>query len=125
MAAKYRGFNTIDQYKKFRVVDIELVKRDLINHFNIRKGEKLMNPEFGSIVWSLIFEPLDEETKALLKADVQQVVNYDPRVRADSVVLSEFDYGLLIEVDMTFLPTNESTTLSLKFDRESQTLFGS
>lgn len=104
------------------MTDVELVKRDILNHFSIRKGEKLMNPEFGSIVWSLIFEQLDEATKALLKEDVQKIVNYDPRVRADNVVISEFDHGIQIEVDLTFLPTNESTSMSIKFDRESQTM---
>ena len=49
MATRYRGFSTINQVKKFRLTDIELVKRDLINHFGIKKGQKLMNPEFGSI----------------------------------------------------------------------------
>jgi hypothetical protein len=35
----YRGFNTIGQTKKFRLTDLDLVKRDLLNHFQIRKGE--------------------------------------------------------------------------------------
>jgi phage baseplate assembly protein W len=54
----YRGLSTLGQNKKFRLTDIELVKRDLLNHFQIRKGEKLMNPNFGSIIWNMLFEPL-------------------------------------------------------------------
>ena len=33
------GFNTINQNKKFTLVDFELIKRDLLNAFNIRQGE--------------------------------------------------------------------------------------
>ena len=52
MAITYKGFSTNNRSKKFRVTDFELVKQDLINHFNIRKGEKLMNPNFGTIIWN-------------------------------------------------------------------------
>ena len=55
MATRYKGFSTIDQTKKFRLTDIDLVKRDLLNHFSIRKGEKLMTPNFGSIIWNMLF----------------------------------------------------------------------
>jgi hypothetical protein len=33
------GFNTIDQFKKFTLTDFELIKRDLLNAFNIRPGQ--------------------------------------------------------------------------------------
>jgi len=55
MATRYRGFSTINQIKKFRLTDVELVKRDLINHFSIKKGQKLMNPDFGSIIWNMLY----------------------------------------------------------------------
>jgi phage baseplate assembly protein W len=58
MPIRYRGFSTIGQTKKYRLTDLELIKRDLLNHFAIRKGEKLMDPNFGSIIWNMIFEPL-------------------------------------------------------------------
>jgi len=32
------GFNTQNQYKKFTLVDTELIKRDLLNAFNITQG---------------------------------------------------------------------------------------
>ncbi len=58
--ALYNGFSTLNGSKKFKLTDFELVKQDLQNHFGIRKGEKLMNPEFGTIIWDLLFEPLNE-----------------------------------------------------------------
>ena len=43
----YRGYSTIgNTFKGVRVNDQELIKRDLLNHFAIRKGEKLMNYRF-------------------------------------------------------------------------------
>jgi phage baseplate assembly protein W len=57
---------SVNIFKKFRVTDAELVKQNLYNHFNVRKGEKLMQPNFGTIIWNMLFEPLTEETKAIL-----------------------------------------------------------
>lgn len=118
MVTRYRGFSTIDRFKKFRLTDLELIKRDLLNHFAIRKGEKLMNPDFGSIIWNVLFEPLTADVKALIVSDIQRVVSYDPRIRVDNVLVDQFDYGLQIQVEITFLPDNYSDILSLQFDRE-------
>lgn len=125
MITRYKGFSTIDQVKKFRLTDLDLIKRDLLNHFAIRKGEKLMNPEFGSLIWNILFEPLTADVKALIVSDITRVASYDPRVRIDNVLVDQFDYGLQIQLELTFLPDNLSDVLSLQFDRESNTVSAS
>ena len=74
----YRGFSSIaSSTSSFTVYDIELIKQDLLNYFNIRKGEKLENPEFGTIIWDMLFDPLTEEVignvvnKFLMDLDVR------------------------------------------------------
>jgi len=119
---RYRGFSTINQIKKFRLNDLELIKRDLLNHFAIRKGEKLMNPDFGSIIWSVIFEPLTADVKALVVEDIRRVAGYDPRVRIDGVLVNQLDIGLQVQIDLTFLPDNLSDQLQIQFDRDQNTI---
>lgn len=120
--ANYKGFSTIGQVKKFKMSDLELVKQNLFNHFNIRKGEKLMQPGFGSIIWSMMFEPLNEETKNLIQADVKKVVGYDPRTRVNNVIITQFDHGVQLDIEMEYLPSNQSDTLRLTFDNAAQRL---
>jgi phage baseplate assembly protein W len=115
---RYKGFSTIDQYKKFRLTDLDLIKRDLLNHFAVRKGEKLMNSDFGSIIWNVLFEPLTADVKALIVSDITRVVSYDPRVRVDNVLVDQLDYGLQVQIEMTFLPDNLNDVLNLQFNRE-------
>jgi phage baseplate assembly protein W len=122
MAILYRGFSTIDRAKKFRITDFELVKRDLLNHFSVRKGERLMNPNFGTIIWSMLFEPLDATSHQLIIDDVNKIVNYDPRLNLDNITIVEQDSGILLQLDLTFLPTNQSSAMSLQFDSDSSTL---
>jgi phage baseplate assembly protein W len=119
---RYKGFSTIDQYKKFRLTDLDLIKRDLLNHFALRKGEKLMNSEFGSIIWNVLFEPLTADVRALIVEDIQRVASYDPRVRVDNILVDQFDYGLQIQLELTFLPDNLSDVLSLQFNKELNTV---
>lgn len=115
----YRGFNTIGQTKKFRLTDLDLVKRDLLNHFQIRKGEKLLNPNFGSIIWNVLYEPMDEQTKKVILDDVKAVVSYDPRLSVDQVLLEELENGLQIQISLTYIPSNTSSVMKLTFDRDS------
>lgn len=118
----YKGFSTYNRSKKFRVTDFELVKQDLINHFNIRKGEKLMNPNFGTIIWNTLFEPLTQETRDIIVDDVKKIAGYDPRLSIDNVTITEKDYGIQIEVDLSYSTTNQSSTIKLNFDKNSQTI---
>jgi phage baseplate assembly protein W len=123
--ATYRGFNTIDQSKKFRLTDLALVKRNLLNHFKIRKGEKLMQPNFGSIIWNTLFEPLTEETKKIIIDDVTAVVGYDPRLVIDGVIIQQLDSGLQLQISLTYKPANVTTTMNLNFDKNTETLTAS
>jgi phage baseplate assembly protein W len=122
MRTLYRGFSTYNRFKKFRVTDYELVKQNLINHFNIRKGEKLMNPNFGTIIWNTLFEPLTDEVRKIITDDVKKIAAYDPRVSIDNITITEKDFGIQIELDLTYSGDNQSSTLVLNFDRDSQTI---
>jgi phage baseplate assembly protein W len=120
--AIYRGFSTIGQSKKFRATDAALIKQDLVNHFNIRKGEKLMNPTFGTIIWSMLFEPLTNDTKEAIVTDITQIINYDPRVNVNNVQVNEMEHGLQVIVDLTYINNNQSDALLLNFNNQSQKL---
>jgi phage baseplate assembly protein W len=125
MANFYRGFSTLVPNKKFRLNDMELIKQDIINHFNIRKGEKLMNPNFGTIIWNVLHEPFTEELKSIITEDIQTIAKYDPRVSFDNIIVTEYERGLQIVLDLRYLQTNQSNTMSLQFDNQAKKLFSS
>lgn len=116
--ALYKGFSTFNRFKKFRAVDRDLIKQDLFNHFNIRKGEKLMNPDFGTIIWNMLFEPLTESSKRLIMEDIKRIAAYDPRLAIDNVIIGQLDRGLQIELELRYISTNEVETMSLTFAGE-------
>ena len=124
--ALYRGYNTIDNKStKTRLEDFELIKRDLSNHFNIRRGEKLMNPNFGTIIWEILFEPMTEEIKDAIIEDVTRVVTYEPRVIVENILVDEYQNGIIIEIRLRYKNTNEADTMRFMFDQTSEVAYSS
>lgn len=116
----YRGISTVNNPSNtFALYDLALIQQDLINNFHIRQGEKLENPEFGTIVWDVLFDPLTEQLKELIAKNVSEIINYDPRVQAEQIVVSEYESGLQIECTLKYLPYNISESLRFRFDKEN------
>jgi len=116
----YRGFSTVnEESNSFVLYDIELIKQDIINHFHIRQGEKLSNPEFGTIIWDVLFDPLTERLKDAIVNNVTKIINYDPRVQVNNITVDSYESGILIECSLVYLPYNIAETMKLKFDEEA------
>ena len=122
MAIMYKGFSTIGQNKKFRLTDFDLVKRDVLNHFYIRKGEKLMNPKFGTVIWNLLHEPFTDDLKSVIQADIKSIATYDPRVSFDNIIVTEFDQGIQIELQLRYVLTNQTRVMLMNFNGTNNTL---
>jgi phage baseplate assembly protein W len=114
---RYKGFSSNEIKNNFKLYDIELVKRDLMNHFYIRKGEKLENPNFGTIIWDMLFENFTSEVRRLITEDVEQIINYDPRVRVNALIIDSTDQGIRIQADVVYLPFNVNERMTFDFDK--------
>jgi len=114
----YKGFSTIsNETESFSLYDLSLINQDLINHFHVRKGERLEQPDFGTIIWDIIFEPLTDDVKRLIVSDVQEIINYDPRLVAEDVIVTEYESGIIIECSVTYLPYYITELLQFRFDQ--------
>lgn len=118
----YKGFSSSETSKNFKLYDINLVKQDLINHFYIRKGEKLENPDFGTVIWDMLFENFTESVKDIIAKDVEAIVNYDPRIRVNEVLVDSTDQGIRIQADVTYIPFNVNETMTFDFDKENSVI---
>lgn len=115
------GFSTQEMEGKrgWSVADIQLIKRDLLNHFYTRKGERVMLPTFGTIIWDLLFEPFTDSIKGAIEADVRRVVKSDPRVALQGVNVSTSANGITVAVELKYVPYDSIGTFSMEFDRRS------
>jgi len=115
--ATFIGFNTINQNKKFTLIDFELIKRDLLNAFNIRQGELPGRPGYGTSIYDFVFENQVQETERALIAEIQRVAGGDPRVYVNEIELFPQDNGILIQLEITVVPSTDAERLSIFFDQ--------
>jgi len=114
----YKGFSTVNSSNiSSQLFDFDLIKQNILNHFNTKKGERVMNPQFGTIIWDLIFEPLTEQVRDLLTNDITTICNFDPRVAPLEIKINEYDQGYLVEISLLMKSTDERSTLRLAFDQ--------
>jgi len=114
------GFNTINQYKKFTLTDFELIKRDLLNAFNIRQGQLPGRPGYGTVLWDYVFEPQTTQTQNAINNEVQRVAGGDPRIFISDVQSYPQENGILIEIQLTVVPTQNAEILSIFFDQQQR-----
>lgn len=114
------GFNTVDQFKKFTLTDFELIKRDLINAFNIRQGELPGRPGYGTTLWDFVFESQDQTTEAAILTEVQRVAGGDPRIFLQDAAVYARDQGMLIELSIAVVPSTDAERLAIFFDIEQR-----
>lgn len=116
----YKGFSTVNTSSQgFMLYDLELIKQDLLNHFHTRRGERLMNPQFGTIIWDMLFEPMTEELKESIVNNVNEIINYDPRLVAQNVIVTTYESGIQIECILKYLPYNIQQSMQLRFDQSA------
>lgn len=114
----YKGFSTLDPNNfGSKLYDFDLIKQDILNHFNTRKGSRVMNPNFGSIIWDLLMEPLTEQIKELLTQDIDYICNFDPRAYPTNILINQYEKGFIIDITLNLKNTDESDNMRLIFDQ--------
>ena len=115
----FKGYSTThaSTTSQTRLYDIDLIKQDLLNHFSIKRGEKLENPNFGTTIPWMLFEPFSETIQKAIEDDVVRIFSYDPRVRLNVVEVTkdESRQSIIVRCDVTFIPFDTTGGVSWEF----------
>ena len=114
------GFNTINQFKKFTLLDFDLIKRDLANALNIQQGELPGRPEYGTTIWSYLFENQSPQTTQAILAEVQRVAGGDPRLFINDAQVYPQNNGIRIELFVQVVGSSTAERLALFFDQTTR-----
>jgi len=107
--------------KKFKLTDEKLVIQDLVNALNIRRGEKVGQPNYGTKLWDFIFEPNTSDVQSAIQNEVRRVAGLDPRIHINTIRVFPKENGILIEVQLSINPYNNAGDLALFFDSQTNT----
>ena len=115
----FKGFSSKAERQNFKVYDFECAKQDLINRLSVRKGERVENPEFGTIIYDCLFEPFTDDLKEQIIDDVTDNLNADARINTEEILVTEKDHGIAIQATIKYVPLNIIEKLQFSFDENS------
>ena len=84
--------------------DASAIKQAIVSLLLTNKGERLMNPKYGSDIRKYLFEPLDYGTAAQIKGNIQSTIDrFEPRISISELkcVPNYNDNGF--DVEMTYI----------------------
>lgn len=105
--------------KKFTLTDQNLVIRDLLNAFNIKQGDKVGQPQYGSSLWNFLFEPNNTAVLGQIEDEVRRIIAADPRIILGSVYINNQENGILLELEIAFTPFNNPINLGIILSRNT------
>ena len=115
----YKGFSTVNPDNQgSSLYDFDLIKQNILNHLNTRKGQRVMNPKFGTIIWDILMEPLTLQVRNALTKDIEEICTFDPRVYPTQIQINEYEQGYVIDIILVMKNTNQSETIKLTFDQK-------
>ena len=115
----FKGFSSRANQRNFKIYDFECAKQDLINRLSVRKGERVENPEFGTIIYDCLFEPFTEVLKEQILEDITANLNADPRISTEEILVTEVDHGIGIQATIRYMPLDITEKLQFTFDENS------
>lgn len=97
----------------------EAIRQSLFNILHTRKGARHLNPSFGCMVESYLFEPFDEGTGNSLGHDIKNALTrWESRIKVESVDVRMFldtqEYQVNITYTILNLQTRDSITFTLQ-----------
>lgn len=108
---------TQDVLKK---IDNNSIKQSLKLLLFTNIGERLFQPDVGSKIYGLLFEPLDPITTEVLKRSIENTIEtYEPRVLLEGVdVVPKYDENEYeVTIYFTVRGINQPTSLTVTLER--------
>ncbi|OUU14574.1 MAG: hypothetical protein CBB97_24825 [Candidatus Endolissoclinum sp. TMED37] len=115
----FKGFSSRADRQNYKIYDFECAKQDLINRLSVRKGERVENPEFGTIIYDCIFEPLTPALREEIAEDITENLNADPRIATESIDITQLDHGIAIQATVKYVPLDITEKLQFNFDENA------
>lgn len=98
---------------------IELAKQDLLYAFLTRRGERVMQPNFGTIIFDLLFEPFDNNTIEAIYEDAARIITQDPRFDAVDIQARELEQTVRLDITLRYIPLDVVDSLAVEYDRQN------
>jgi uncharacterized protein len=102
--------------------DAEHVRDEVLQLLLTAAGERLFLPDFGGGVRRLVFEPVSDVLRGVVKARLTQALSrwLGHRLTVEMIDVIGTDAGGLMEVTISYRPAGSADTRVVKFQRSGQ-----
>jgi hypothetical protein len=103
--------------------DIEAIRNALYNIFTTKKGQKLLDPEFGSSLEQYLFESVSPIIgKIIGDSIVNSIETYEPRVEVLNVTVYPNPEENLYKIKLTFkfVDINKTSSIDILIEKNGQ-----
>lgn len=100
-----------------QIYDLNVIISSWNNILLTPRRTHLHDPEYGSDLHKMVFEPVDDETIDQIKTEIQdRIEQYDDRAQIEEIQVRLIAGGKGFEVDIYVNYAGDRGTLSLRFD---------
>ncbi len=79
-----------------------------------------MRPNYGTKIYDLIMNPLDDYVEQEIREEVQRICLKDPRVEIESVFTQVIDHTIRVQVQLLLKPFLDEDTLFIEYTQDSK-----
>ena len=115
-ASAEQTFNNLGGFK--RLIQNNKFHDNLKVLLETKKGTLIGDPDFGSNLYQLLFEPANEVTANLIRQEVAYTIeNYNDNIVVDQIDVTYKSHTIQLNIRYRVLTTNVGDTIMLEFIR--------
>lgn len=100
------------------VYNANSVKQSIFTILQTRKGERVMRPDFGSNLYALLFQPMDDDTVSDIRYEVFNAISeWEDRVIIEEIMITPYYAENQYVINMTYnvinTPYSENVSIGL------------
>lgn len=113
----YVDLNITDLYGKNNV-DKNAIKGSIHNLLTFKRGDRVLNPDFGNPLYDVLFETINSNTISSIKDMVKNMFIHEPRVTPTNidVKVSERDNVIIVYTEYVINSTQETDSVSVSIN---------
>ena len=100
--------------------NVESIRASILNILRTRKGERLFQPELGTNIHRMLFQPNTPFTAGQISQELKSsIANQEPRVTVEDIFIKAFpdDYGVQVHILCKIKDTTESVEIEDMLER--------
>lgn len=102
--------------------DENLIKQDILNEFMTKQGDRVMLPQFGSVIWNLLFEGMLDQNIQAIEDDAKRIIGNDPRVSYLDMNIIQQDHGITLSINILYNESSSTDNLLVDFNTSTNSL---